>query len=140
MQYLDGLARTIQQIKVGISSSFNTKANQLEGTSATLPTESLVVVDETEPVLTLLLTIERVFDHGLKGTCAALSRPRTRACIVRHSRGATPDIAIFGRTVFWDFIEHLNECIPKGSNILQLAKEHGSNEYVQSRTAGTNRP
>jgi hypothetical protein len=77
VQFIDGLARTIQQIKVGID-SVNTKAGQLresrdKAQAATLtPTrssddEQCVVVDESEPVLTLLLTIERIFEHGLKG-------------------------------------------------------------------------
>jgi hypothetical protein len=56
--------------------------------------ESSVIISDNESVLQLLWLVERILSHGLK------------------------NVAFFGATTAWDYLQHIAECLPGTEDFL----------------------
>lgn len=71
--------------------------------------EQFVVIEDTPAVLSFLFTMEKILNHGLK------------------------NVAIFGTTTQWDFLEKLEECIPGTKEFISLVKSYSKNSLGLQR-------
>lgn len=69
----------------------------------------------------MLYFIELVLEHGLK------SKTR-RFVFLSH----TPDIAYFGKTVVWDFLKQLPNCLP-GTDSFQVKVKRQDGDHAKAR-------